>query len=135
MILKELISEVKFKTSRSGGPGGQHANKTETRVELIFDIMGSDLLTEMQKRRICGKLKRKLVKGTVLHLTCDQTRNQHQNKGLVIKRFFEIIKLGLTIDKIRIPTKTPRKAIARRLGNKKKKSQTKQLRGKVNPED
>lgn len=115
---------------RSSGPGGQHVNKVATKVELLFDLKNSKALTVNQKERIAEKLASKLTKNSVLALQCAESRSQHKNKALVIKRFLEIITQALKVAKPRKKTKPSRSAIEKRLQNKKKASLKKANRGK-----
>ena len=95
MILTNLISELNFKAIRSSGSGGQHVNKVSSKVELSFDLDASEVLTEIQKDRLQKKLKNRLNTQGILILQCDETRSQHRNKELVIKRFLAMIEDGL----------------------------------------
>ena len=130
MILTNLISELNFKAIRSSGSGGQHVNKVSSKVELSFDLDASEVLTEIQKDRLQKKLKNRLNTQGILILQCDETRSQHRNKELVIKRFLAMIEDGLKEQKKRVPTKTPKKAVAKRLDDKGKQAQKKALRKK-----
>ena len=122
------IQELSFKAVRSGGAGGQHVNKVSTKVELSFDVENSQALTPNQKDRIYRRLGSKLTKANVLHLSCDETRSQHRNKDLAIKRFLETMRIGLRVKKVRRKTKPKRSAIERRLKSKKKNAEKKTRR-------
>jgi len=115
---EQLISELSFKAVRSSGSGGQHVNKVATKVELYFDLENSSVLAEEKKEKLKEFLRKKLNKDGVLILQCSQTRSQLKNKELVIKKFFELIEKGLKEQKKRIPTKTPKSVIKKRLANK-----------------
>lgn len=126
MFDEELIlKELSFKAVRSSGAGGQHVNKTASKVELCFDLNNSIALTEEQKERIVKKLKHRLTKNSELILQCGESRSQHKNKATVIARFLELIRTNLVEDKKRIPTKTPKAVIKKRLTNKRKQSEKK----------
>ena len=125
-----LQNELEFSAVRSGGPGGQHANKVSSKVVLFFDIKNSQALSEHEKERLLDKLSSKLNKKDQLMLTCDQSRSQHKNKQIVINRLLVLLESGLKIDKKRIPTKVKRSEKARRLEAKKKRSHKKTLRQK-----
>lgn len=125
-----LISELSFKAIRSSGSGGQHVNKVSSKVELSFDVIESSALLEKQKERLIKKLKSRLTKEQVLILQCGDSRSQHKNKELVIKRFLKIIKEGLKVPKKRIPTKISKGKIKKRLDDKQKHSKKKEYRKK-----
>jgi ribosome-associated protein len=125
-----LLNELTFKAIRSSGSGGQHVNKVSSKVELIFDVSNSNAFSENQKERLLLKLQNRLTKESVLMLQCDESRSQHKNKELVIKRFLELIKYGLIIPKKRIPTKIPKSVIRKRLKSKRQLSDKKANRKK-----
>jgi len=127
-----IIQELNFKAVRSSGPGGQHVNKVATKVELFFDLQNSKSLTENEKEHISLKLASKITKNGILLLQCDESRSQHKNKALVIKRFLKTITEALKVTKRRKKTKPSRSAIEKRLKNKKKAAQKKANRGKPN---
>ncbi|MGA1226047.1 MAG: alternative ribosome rescue aminoacyl-tRNA hydrolase ArfB [Tamlana sp.] len=125
-----LLQELTFKAIRSSGAGGQHVNKVSSKIELSFNLSTSEALTEIQKQRIQNKLKSRLTNDGVLILQCDESRSQHKNKELVIKRFFELIKASLVVPKKRIPTKVPKSVIKKRLKSKRNISEKKANRKK-----
>ena len=129
---KALIQELNFKAVRSSGAGGQHVNKVASKVELSFNLNESLVLSHLQKQRIKNKLKNRLTTGGILVLQCGKSRSQHKNKDLVIKRFLELIKASFVIPKKRIPTKTPKSAVKKRLKNKRTLSEKKANRKKPN---
>lgn len=122
------LTELRFRFSRSGGPGGQHVNRTETQVELLFDVAGSASLTDYQKSRILDKLKGYIDKQGVLHLVSGSTRSQSQNRTEVIERFRELLAWALRPGKRRKPTRPSRAARERRLAAKKRRSEKKRQR-------
>ncbi|WP_303318893.1 alternative ribosome rescue aminoacyl-tRNA hydrolase ArfB [Flavivirga abyssicola] len=131
MFNKEiLIQELSFKAIRSSGSGGQHVNKVSSKIELTFNLIESLAFNEEQKIRLQNKLKQRLTKDGVLILQCDESRSQHKNKELVIKRFLELVRVGLIIPKKRIPTKIPKAVIRKRLKNKRNLSDKKANRRK-----
>ena len=132
MNLELLLPELTFKAVRSSGSGGQHVNKVSSKVELHFFIENSSILTDKQKQLLLNSLKSRLTNDKELILQCDESRSQHKNKELVIKRFFELIKKGLTVPKKRKPTKIPKSVIRKRLKNKKYRSDRKATRKKPN---
>lgn len=115
MNQEQILNELQFKAIRSSGPGGQHANKVSSKVELSFQIAASDGLTERQKKRLLLKLGNKLSKEGVLILQCDESRSQHKNKDLVIKRFFKLLEKSLIVPKARKKSKPTRSSIEKRL--------------------
>ncbi|MFG6686919.1 alternative ribosome rescue aminoacyl-tRNA hydrolase ArfB [Mariniflexile sp. HNIBRBA6329] len=125
-----LLQELTFKAVRSSGAGGQHVNKVSSKVELVFNLFESEILNEDLKERLINKLQNRLTKEGALMLQCDESRSQHKNKELVIKRFFELIERSLVIPKKRIPTKIPRAVIKKRLKSKRKLSDKKANRQK-----
>lgn len=127
-ILPELI----FKAIKSSGAGGQHVNKVASKVELSFSVLESSILTETQKARLLIKLQHRLTKDGVLIMQCGESRSQHKNKDLAIKRFLELIERSLIVQKKRIPTKTPKSVIRKRLKNKRNLSEKKANRKKPN---
>ncbi|GGX07976.1 alternative ribosome rescue aminoacyl-tRNA hydrolase ArfB [Aquimarina muelleri] len=115
-----VINELKFKAVRSSGAGGQHVNKVSSKIELTFNIVESLGLTKDEKIRLCQKLSSRVTKSGVLLLQCSDSRSQHKNKGLVIKKLLDILKANLYIPKKRKPTKPSRNAIQKRLNTKQK---------------
>lgn len=125
-----IIHELKFKAVRSSGAGGQNVNKVSTKVELSFDLEQSTCLSEIEKNRLRKKLAHKLTKEKELILQCEETRSQHKNKELVIKKFLKTLETNLRVPKSRIKTKPTRSAIEKRLKSKKRAAQKKANRGK-----
>jgi ribosome-associated protein len=130
MDTEKLIKELNFKATRSSGAGGQHVNKVSSKIELFFDLENSSEFSEEEKNRLLKKLATRLTKENVLLLTCDESRSQHKNKELVIKRFLELIQQSLIVPKKRRPTKPSKSSIRKKAENKKKISVKKTLRKK-----
>ncbi len=130
MKYSKLIPELTFRAVRSSGSGGQHVNKVSSKVVLTFNVSNSAILTDTQKELLKTTLINRLNSNNELVLHCDESRSQHKNKSLIISRFLQIIEQGLIIPKKRIPTKTPKKVIRKRLENKKKQSDRKSNRKK-----
>ncbi|GGK23211.1 aminoacyl-tRNA hydrolase [Yeosuana aromativorans] len=125
-----LLQELTFKAVRSSGAGGQHVNKVSSKIELAFNLLESEVLSDLQKERLLKKLSSRLTKGHVLILQSDESRSQHKNKELVIKRFLDLIESGLKVPKKRIPTKIPKAVIKKRLKSKRQLSDKKANRRK-----
>lgn len=126
------LKDLTFRTSRSSGPGGQHVNKAETRVELLFDVSNSTVLSEQQRGRLLKKLAGMIDSLGVLHVVAQDSRSQSQNKEIAIDRFVEILRRALKPKKKRIQTKPTRSSKEERLSGKKKLSDKKRLRSKMN---
>jgi ribosome-associated protein len=121
------VSEIDLRFSRSSGPGGQHAQKSETRVEAIFDVEASSALTPVQKARVVRKA------GSVLRAIAQDERSQLRNRELAVQRLVESLRDALRVPRRRRPTKPTAAARERRLDQKRRRSETKQLRRK--PDD
>lgn len=130
MKVEEIIKELNFKAIRSSGAGGQHVNKTSSKIELTFDLENSNALSEKEKERLRTKLASKLTNENLLILFCEETRSQHRNKELAIKRFINLIKENLKQPKKRKATKPSRASIQKRLDKKQSNALKKQLRKK-----
>jgi ribosome-associated protein len=122
------LGEVRFRTSRSSGPGGQHAQKSETRVEALFDVEASEALTEAQKRRVISQT------GPVLRALAQDERSQARNRELALERLVEQLRAALRVERKRVPTKPTAAGRERRLEQKRRRSRTKRLRRRA-PED
>ncbi len=126
----DFSSELNFKTSRSSGKGGQHVNKTESRVELFFDVTYSQILSTEQKQRILFNLANRITQEGILHLAADADRSQMVNKKAVIEKFYQLLERALKVQKERKPTKLSKAAKAKRKQSKIKLSEKKYLRNK-----
>ncbi len=123
-----LMKEVSYKTSRSSGPGGQHVNRTESRVELYWHSAESVCLNVFQLNLIRQRLGSRLTEKGLLIMTCDKHRSQHQNKQEVNERFLRLISISLVPVKKRHPTRPTRSSIEKRISNKKKRGDLKRSR-------
>ena len=132
MNTENILKELNFKATRSSGPGGQHVNKTSSKIELTFYLENSLSLSENEKALLKVKLVSKLTKENVLILFCEETRSQHRNKEISIKRFLELLKKSLIRPKKRQKTKPSKGALKRRVETKKRTSIKKTLRKKPN---
>lgn len=126
-----LKKELKYKTSRSGGKGGQNVNKVETKVEVAFNVANSYALTEIQKQIILSKVKNKLTEDGFLKLTEDANRSQLTNKEAVVQRLIKVLNRALEIQKKRKPTKPTKASQKKRSESKKHRSDIKQSRKKL----
>ncbi len=124
--------EIRFATSRSSGPGGQHVNTTDSRVTLFFDVDNSPSLTQLQKVVIKGKLRRRMDKNGVLQVSSQIFRSQKSNKDSAIERFVELMRWALTPITERKETAVPRSSKRRRLDRKKRTAERKRLRRSPN---
>ncbi|WP_243403316.1 alternative ribosome rescue aminoacyl-tRNA hydrolase ArfB [Sphingobacterium haloxyli] len=125
-----LQKELTYRTSRSGGAGGQHVNKVESKVTLIWNVNESEILTEDEKTRVRQKLANRLNKDGLLQMEASTERSQTKNKEIATARFFDLLRHALKREKKRVATKIPKSQILDRLDRKKKQSQKKQNRRK-----
>jgi ribosome-associated protein len=115
-------SEIELRYSRSSGPGGQHAQKSETRAEAIFDVESSSALSEAQKRRVVGKV------GPTIRAVAQDERSQARNRELATDRVVEQLREALRVPRTRRPTKPTAQSRERRLQSKRRRSELKRLR-------
>ena len=116
------LAEIELRFSRSSGPGGQHANTAETRVEAVLDVEASSALTEAQKRRVVAKA------GSTLRAVAQDERSQLRNRELAVERLVEQLREALKVQRRRVATKPTKASRERRLESKKRRSTTKRLR-------
>jgi ribosome-associated protein len=116
------LPEVELQVSRSSGPGGQHAQKSETRVVAVFDVEASSALTEVQKRRVISRA------GPVLRTVAQDERSQARNRDLALERLVAALREALKVERKRVPTKPSAAARERRLEQKKRRGRVKRLR-------
>jgi ribosome-associated protein len=115
-------SEVELRFSRSSGPGGQHAQKSDTRVEAAFDVEASSALSDAQKRRVVSRV------GPVVRAVAQDERSQWRNRELALERVAETLREALQVRRPRRATKPSRAAVERRLEQKRRRGDTKRLR-------
>jgi ribosome-associated protein len=116
------LDELELRFSRSSGPGGQHANTSETRVEALFDVEASSALTDRQKQRVLGRA------GPVIRAVAQDERSQWRNRELAVERVAVQLRDALRVERKRVPTKPTAAARERRLEDKRRRAQTKRLR-------
>lgn len=116
------LSEIELRTSRSSGPGGQHANTSETRVEAVFDVERSSALTPAQKRRVVAKA------GSVLRAVAQDERSQLRNRTLAIERVADQLRAALRVARPRVATRPSAAARERRLAEKRRRGEVKRTR-------
>jgi ribosome-associated protein len=116
------LADVQLRFSRSSGPGGQHANTSETRVEASLDVEASSALTEVQKRRVVARA------GPVLRAVAQDERSQLRNRELAVERLVEQLRQALKVERRRVATRPTAASRERRLESKRRRSATKKLR-------
>lgn len=127
-MLDCLKGEIRFRTSRSSGPGGQHVNKTESRVELLWNLRLSLCLDEQQKALLISRIGHRLSEDGSLLLASEKYRSQHRNREEVTERFLSLVQAGLKPVKKRRPTKPTRSSVERRIKKKKIRGEIKKSR-------
>jgi ribosome-associated protein len=123
-----LVTELTFKTSRSGGSGGQNVNKVSTKVLLEFDVLNSKFLDEVQKFIIQKKLENKINSEGILQVVSQSERTQLKNKKVVLDKFKLLITNSFLVRKERKATKIPNAVKEKRLSDKRIKSELKKWR-------
>jgi ribosome-associated protein len=116
------LSEIEFRFSRSSGPGGQHANTSETRVEAVFDIEASKALSPTQKQRVLART------GPLIRAVAQDERSQWRNRELAVERIADQLRDALRVERTRVPTRPSVAARERRLEEKRRRSEVKRLR-------
>ncbi len=116
------LSEIQLRVSRSSGPGGQHANTAETRVEAVFDVDASTALTERQKRRVVA------AAGRVVRAVAQDERSQARNRELALERLTAKLRAALHVERRRVPTRPTKGSVERRLEGKRRRAAVKRNR-------
>jgi ribosome-associated protein len=123
------LSEVELRTSRSSGPGGQHANVTASRVDAVFDVAASRVLSEDQKRRVSARL------GPVVRATAQDTRSQTRNRELALERLRARLEAALSVPRTRRATRPTAASRRRRAEGKKRRADVKRSRRRPDPDE
>jgi ribosome-associated protein len=123
------LDEIRLRVSRSGGPGGQHANTSETRVEAVFDVEASTTLSDAQKRRVVARL------GPVVRAVAQDERSQARNRELALERLAARLTEGLRVERRRVATRPTKAAKERRLEEKRRRAGIKRARGAQDAEE
>jgi ribosome-associated protein len=123
------LAEIELRTSRSSGPGGQHANVTASRVEAVFDVEASAALEERQRARLLERL------GPLVTAVAQESRGQARNRELALQRLAEKIAAGLRVQRKRRPTRPTRASKQRRLDQKRRLGERKRNRGRPSPDE
>ncbi len=121
-FIKYIIPHIRYKTSRSGGSGGQHVNKVASKVELLFDFRECELFSEEERKLISEKLSSRIQSEGLLQVICQESRSQIENKDIALQKLSEILIHALKVDKKRKKTKPSKKSIQKRLDSKRKQA-------------
>jgi ribosome-associated protein len=124
-------SELEFRATRSGGPGGQHVNTAATRIQLTWDVGASPSLSERRRQILLSRLSGRIDQQGVLRIVVDTHRSQHRNREEAVERLAALLADALRPRKKRRPTRPPARAKEKRLKEKKQRGEVKRLRGRV----
>lgn len=127
--------ELTFEATTSSGPGGQHVNRSRTRIILLFDLEASSALTDGQKRRIAGRLATRIDREGRIRVRCGRHRSQAANRDECVRRFAALLRDALTVRRKRVATRPSRAAKRRRLDSKRRRSDTKRMRRRPASDD
>jgi ribosome-associated protein len=125
---EDILKALTFKTSRSGGKGGQNVNKVSSKVELIINLREADVFSDEQRTLLVERLENRLDREGNLHIVAQEDRSQLINKEKAIFKLLTVLSSALHVAKVRKPTKVPKSVIQRRLANKQSTGFKKELR-------
>lgn len=125
------LSELEFRFSRSGGPGGQRVNRRETRVELLFDVQHSPSLNDTQRALLLTRLANHIDSEGVLRIVATTHRSQLRNRDEALERFVQLLRRGLHVPRRRLPTKPSPQSIQKRLEQKRRRAEIKAQRKRI----
>lgn len=128
MDVDKVLQEVSYKTSTSGGPGGQHASKAETKVTVELNLENSSAFAKAEKENLLHQLQNRLTTDGILQLNCAETRSQASNKEIVTDRLLQVLKSHISPPKRRKKTRMPKWAKRKRLKEKRRHSEKKERR-------
>ena len=131
----DLQSEFQYKTSRSGGAGGQHVNKVATKVQLTFDVRQSAILSEVEKETLLTKLGNYISEEGVVQVISQAERSQYSNKLDALRKMYKLLNKCFEVPKKRKPSEPTKISVRKRKVDKKLKSEVKRLRGRPGLED
>lgn len=121
-FIKNIIPHIRYKTSRSGGCGGQHVNKVSSKVELVFNFRECELFSEEERKLINEKLSWRIQSDGLLQIISQESRSQLENKDIALQKLKELLLHALKVDKKRKKTKPSKKSIQKRLDSKRKQA-------------
>ncbi|MFQ6046205.1 MAG: alternative ribosome rescue aminoacyl-tRNA hydrolase ArfB [Gemmatimonadales bacterium] len=127
--------EIEFRASRAGGPGGQHVNRSATRVEARWNVRGSPSISDAQRDRILTKLQSRVDSRGVLRVVADERRSQLRNRQAAVERLNALVRGALRRRRPRKKTKPPAAAVERRLEEKRRRAEAKRRRRPVHPDE
>lgn len=130
LLIEEVKKELFFETSRSSGKGGQHVNKTESRVTLVWNFMDSNLISDKEKELIVSKVKT-YVSGNLIRISTEENRSQIKNKKKSIYKLKSILEEAFKVDKPRKKSRVPKSVKEKRIKTKKQKGEIKKSRKKI----
>tara|TARA_B110000977_G_scaffold36038_2_gene48206 strand:+ start:5486 stop:5908 length:423 start_codon:yes stop_codon:yes gene_type:complete len=130
LLIEEIKKELVFETSRSSGKGGQHVNKTESRVTLVWSFTDSNLISEKEKELIVSKVKT-YISGNLIRISTEENRSQIKNKKKSIYKLKSILEEAFKVDKLRKKSRVPRSVKEKRIKTKKQKGKIKKSRKKI----
>lgn len=128
-------AELRWRASRSGGPGGQHVNTSSTRVELLWDVAGSAALSDAQRARLLSRLAGRLDSAGVLRVVAQDERSQRRNRDAALERLAALVAAGLHVPKARRKTRPTAASKARRLDTKRRRGAVKRERRRPPADD